>query len=113
MRIIDAVTNVDNLLPNAFDQEQKHKWLKNIEDKIYKEVVLTHENDTDILITDFEDDNSELIAPYPYDNLYISFILAKIFEYEHETVRYNNQMIIFNQEYQEFVNWYNRNNMPK
>ena len=114
MKYIDAISQVDNLLPNAFSQEQKMQWLQNIEDKIYKEVVLTHK--TEVLEPNFEEEgfeNNELIAKSPYDNLYISYVIAMIFRHLNETVRYNNYMVIFNQEYQEFLNYYNRNNMPK
>ena len=110
MEIRDVLTKVDNLLVNAIDEDTKLDWLKNIEDKIYKEIVLTHENQ--VLMTDFSEDNNELIAKSPYDNLYISYIIAQIFNYNFETVRYNNAIITFNQEYQEYANWYNRQNMP-
>ena len=110
MTIREVLTRVDNLLTNAVEEEQKLQWLKNIEDKIYKEIVLTHENPVEM--TDFDDKESELIAVSPYDNLYISYLVAKIFEYTFETVRYNNAIIVFNQEYQEYANYYNRENMP-
>ena len=110
MTIQEVLTRTDNLLVNAVDEEQKLSWLKNIEDKIYKEVVLLHENPVEM--TDFSDFENELIAPEPYDNLYISYLIAQILYYTFETIRYNNAMITFNQEYQEFCNYYNRENMP-
>ena len=110
MTIREVLTRVDNLVTNAVEEEVKLQWLKNIEDKIYKEIVLTHENPVEM--TNFEDMESELIAKSPYDNLYISYLVAKIFEYTFETVRYNNAIIVFNQEYREFANYYNRENMP-
>lgn len=111
MKISEVLNKTDNLLPNAFDEEQKLEWLKQIENKIYKEVVLTHKNQVPETVFDEEKEN-DLIAPFPYDNLYISFLIAQIYKYLNETVRYNNAMVIFNQEYQEFTNYYNRQNMP-
>lgn len=110
MTIREAITQTDKLLVNAIDDETKLKWLKDIEEKIYKEVVLTHA--FKVPNTNFDNDDNTLIAPSPYDNLYISYLMAKIFEYTFETVRYNNAMVIFNQEYQEFCNFYNRTKMP-
>ena len=110
MKIREVITQVDDLYANAFSEEDKLQWLKQIEEKIYKEIVLTHHHDVEM--TDFSDDNNELIAPAPYDSLYINYIIAKIHQYTNETVRYNNSMIIFNQEYQEFANYWNRKYMP-
>ena len=110
MKIREVITQVDDLYANAFSEEDKIQWLKKIEEKIYKEIVLTHNHTVEM--TDFDDDNNELIAPAPYDSLYINYIIAKIHQYTNETVRYNNSMIIFNQEYQEFANYWNRKYMP-
>ena len=110
MKIREVLTQVDDLYANAFSEEDKLKWLQDIENKIYKELVLTHHEPVEM--TDFDDDDNELIAPSPYDNLYINYIIANINKYNNETVRYNNAMIIFNQQYQEFANWYNRTKMP-
>ncbi len=111
MKIREAITQVDDLYANAYSEEDKIKWLQEIENKIYREVVLTHENEVEM--TDFSDDENELIAPIPYDSLYINYIIAQINKFNNETVRYNNAMTIFNQEYYEFANWYNRTNLPK
>ena len=110
MKIREVLTQVDDLYANAFSEEDKLQWLQQIEEKIYKELVLTHHEPVEM--TEFDDDDNELIAPAPYDSLYINYIIANINKYNNETVRYNNAMIIFNQEYQEFANWYNRTKMP-
>ena len=110
MTIREVISQTDELFTNAFSDEQKMKWLHDIESKIYKEIVLTHHHHVEM--TDFDDDSNELIAPSPYDSLYINYIIAQIHKYNNETVRYNNFMIIFNNEYQEFANWYNRTKLP-
>ena len=110
MKIREVITNVDDLKPNAYSEEDKKRWLKEIETKIYKEIVMTHEDACEM--TDFTNENSNLIAQTPYDTLYITYVCAKIDFYNNETARYNNQMMMFNQEYFEFGNWYNRNHMP-
>ena len=110
MTIREVLTQTDDLYANAFSEEDKLQWLKQIEEKIYKEIVLTHEDAVEM--TDFDDDTNELIAVSPYDSLYINYLIAQINKYNNETVRYNNAMIIFNEEYQEYANYYNRTKMP-
>ena len=110
MTIREAINIIDKLVPNVYDDEDKMKWLKDIESLIYQEIILTHENP--IEMTDFEDDNNELFAKSPYDNLYTSYLESKIHFNNKEIPRYNNAMAVFNEEYREYANWYNRNNMP-
>ena len=110
MTIREALNIVDKLLPNVYDEEDKMKGLKDIESQIYREIILTHENP--IEMTDFTDDSSELFAPSPYDNLYTSYVEAQIYFTQKEIPRYNNTMAVFNEEYREYANWYNRNVMP-
>ena len=106
MKIRDVITKVDDIKPNSYSEEDKLQWLEDIENKIHGEIVMQYVDPVEM--TDFSDDESELIAPNPYDNLYISYIIAKIDFYNNETTRYNNSMIMFNEEYQAFINYYNR-----
>lgn len=111
MTIREVITRVDNLVPNSYEDEEKLSWLEEIENQIYKELVLTHEIER--VMTNFRDQTSELIAPSPYDNLYISYLQAKINFYQREFMGYNNAMAMFNSEYKEFANWFNRTYYPK
>lgn len=111
MTIREVLTQVDDLKPNSYTEEDKLVWLKEVENKIYQDIVCTHEDA--VAMTDFKDDSNDLIAHSPYDNLYVSYLCAKIDFFNRETEGYNNQMIMFNTEYQGFANWYNRNHMPK
>lgn len=110
MKIREALATTDKLLPNAYEEEDKLRWLADIEHQIFEEIILTHENPVEM--TDFTDDDNELFASSPYDNLYISYLQAKIYFEQKEIPRYNNSMTVFNEEYRQYANWYNRNNMP-
>ena len=87
------------------------KWLSDVDAQIYREIVLTHtprgdafkgyDTETDIEMT-------ELIAPNPYDELYIFALKRQIDLNNEEYAKYNNDCLLFNGVYTNFYDWYNR-----
>lgn len=59
-----------------------------------------------------EASETTLLAEFPYDELYVAYLEAKIDEYNQETARYNNSSTKFNNLYTEYCSWYNRLHMP-
>ena len=115
MTIREIITQTDNLKPNQYSDEEKIKWLSAVESMIYNDVILTHENKENITFNGFNedtDDNTELIAPEPYTNLYVMWLFAKIDFNNSEINRYNNSQVMFNTAYAEFQNYWNRTHMP-
>ena len=70
VRVIDIITEVDNLKSNGYSQEDKIKWIQNIEDRIQKEIIDTHENPNDIKVENLELE-SVLVAAGPYKDIYV------------------------------------------
>ena len=56
--------------------------------------------------------NAELIAPAPYDDLYLRWLEAQIDYANGEYGKYNNAITMYNSAYAEFANHYNRHHMP-
>ena len=59
-----------------------------------------------------DDKNFLLLAPPPYDQMYISWLESRINYANAEYGRYNNAIAIFQSEYEAYRNWYNRNHLP-
>lgn len=116
MTIQEVLTNVDEKKPNAIDDGIKLSWLNEIEETIYKEIILTHEDGeekkyrTININSDYE---TELLAESPYSRLYEEYIMSKIDFQNAEWERYNNTVEQFNESYEEYAAYYNRNHMPK
>lgn len=111
--INDVITEVDELKPNVYDDELKIKWLKDLDLRIYDEIILSHQNQEITIDSDTEYDvNTELIADAPYSELYKFYLFAQIDFFNNETERYANSMIMFNQKYRDFAAYYNRTHRP-
>ena len=112
MKIIDVITQVDNLKPNQYSIEEKINWLSEIELKIKNEIIDTHEKINDKLdkFTQYTEDDIEkdLAVEEPYSVLYVRYLSMMVDYYNAEFTRYNNSSVMFNLAYNDYANYYNR-----
>ena len=112
MRISDAIAIFDKYAGEAADSQLKYHWLQQIEDIIYNEVILTHENPAErpkpVLCGD-----RELLCPDAYAELYIHFLNMQNDLFLRDANGYHNNANAFVAAYNSYADWYNRANMPK
>lgn len=138
MNIQECINRVDSVKPNQYSIEDKVRWLSYLDGSIQKEIFDRYEQppeekETHIII--YEDSvapeeeiveettefagyspdrmTDELLVPFPYDELYVAYLKAKIDEENGETARYNNSASTFNGMLQDFQKAYHREHMPK
>ena len=115
MKLIEAISKIDNLKHNTYSHADKVAWLSQLDNMVKLEILDTHEGggtgfsgyDTG---TDVE---TELLVPSPYDEIYLRWLEARIDYANAEYARYNNSMEMFNAAYQSYRNFYNRTHMHK
>lgn len=126
MTIQEAVDRIDRLCPNQYTEPDKIIWLSKLDGRIYREVLLTHENpsvsdwsgySTETEVVDnrtvYKDADVELLVPYPYDeDIYTNFLAAQIAKENAETAKYNVSIALFDGAYNAFQNQYNRTHLP-
>ena len=116
MTINEAITRVDSLKPNGYEQSDKIAWLSLVDRMVKNNIIDTHESGEDITFTGYNDDTSldtELIVQAPYDEMYVSWLFSKIDYYNGEYRKYNNNITMFNDTFSAYTNHYNRTHMPK
>ena len=113
MTINQLMTLVDDLTPNQYTAAHKLRWLNEVEQTILTELVLTHEGGRENPFTPYETaDDTELLAPAPYDRLYPLYLEMKIHYHNGETGRYNDAAAACQNAWDELRNWYNRTHAP-
>lgn len=115
MTIREAIDKVDSLKPNQYHTEDKLRWLSDLDMNIFRDIILTHEHPK--CLKPFmgyasEDLDHSLIAPAPYEELYIAYLKMKIDEENGETQRYNNSATMFNAYYENYAKWINKTLRP-
>lgn len=116
MTIIEVINQIDALKPNTYSPENKIKWLSNLDGIIKREIIDTHEGADAVVFNGYNEETPHetvLLVPAPYDDIYIKWLEAQIDYANAEYGKYANSMVMYNNAYSAFVNWYNRNHMPK
>lgn len=118
MKARECIDRLDNLNPNQYSTEDKARWLSILDISIFIDVIKTHElNEGETVITEFvpyEANNleREMLAPFPYDELYIAYLQMKVDEANKETSQYNNSAYMYNTYLDNYKGWYNRTHLP-
>lgn len=100
--------------PSSLSKDEVYGILYNIDKKIHEEIIKTHEgyDGGEYPAKSAIQDNTMLIAPEPYAELYIYYVAMTNDLILSETARANNDSAMFNIRYQEYADWFNRNNLP-
>lgn len=142
MNIQTVLDTVDKMLPNMMDRQLKLRFLTEIEQKIWTEVVCTHErgkrkkpyyeDETTIdpyaylrrqereeeekeeppVYTIDTDPGTELLAPDANHMMYVYWIMRRIDEQNLEFDKMNSHNMLFENEFGTFEDWYTRTHMP-
>ena len=106
MRVTEAIAKADALRPNALDDEQKARWLHELDCDV------ADMQGTELPAFLWPETDAELLMPEPHANIYVLYLAAQIDYYNQESALYANDMAVFNSEYKEARAWYRRHNVP-
>ena len=115
MTIAEAISKVDALKPNTFEPEVKVDWLSTLDARVKNKIIDAHECNEPIFFYGYDslsDQETELLVPAPYDGMYLRWLEAMIDYHNSEDSRYNNAIILFNNAYEDYKNYYTRTHMP-
>lgn len=111
MTILEAITQADLIRPNTLDAAIKLRWLSTLDGQIHAEL-LCGDREASAAFTGYGEETelktTRLLVPYPYDELYVLYLLMRI-DLEHgELDRYNNDAARFNRLWQSYAGRYCR-----
>lgn len=111
MTVNEAITLTTKYAGAPVEGDLIYKWLQNIEDTIYEEIILTHQFPCE-RPAPVRDGDRELLAPEPYSELYVHYLNMQndLFIRDHHS--YANSSVAFALSYASFADWYNRTYMP-
>lgn len=119
MTIRDAISKVDALKPNTYKEEDKVRWLSTLDTRVKTQIIDAHECSDPVFFYGYTDLDSEtelseteLLVPPPYDSMYLRWLEAMIDYHNSDDDRYNNAIILFNNDYESYKKYYTRTHMP-
>ena len=107
MTIETCMQLVDEMLPNRVPVEVKLRFLGEAEGKVRVELLGEEPRDLPVFGADTPLD-TELSAPYPFDQLYWQYLLAMVSHVCGDSTRYESAAILFNASYQSYGKWLKR-----
>ena len=113
MRAGELIAAVDALRPNQYSTGQKLRWLALLDQKLEREVLSVYEEVDANRSPDYSDE-TELLAPFPYDwELYTNWLFAQIDLMNAEIVKYNQSMTLFAAAWRQLADAMNRRHAVK
>lgn len=118
MTVQEAIAGIDERKPNTVPVSWKLRWLEELDWEIFRDVLATHAGGAPVFagypgdMTQGERESTALLAPAPYDSMYLYCLESRI-DYENgELGRFNNSNAMFRAVFDAYRNWYNRTNKP-
>lgn len=101
----------DRLMPNDYTSDEKLRWLRQLEEQIWQEIFLTHEDPDRPEAPDAS--SCDLLIPDLFaEEVYVPFLQARIAWENQEDAKYNRYSTAFNDGYLRFARWYNERHKP-
>ena len=109
MTINEIITRVDKMIDNDFTLEEKTRWLSVLDGLIWENVMQPHAAGETFGEYEWADDqDTALLVPFPYDELYYHWLACKIYLAHKEIDLYNNAAELYGKYYHDFAQWWNR-----
>lgn len=115
MTLADAIARLDELKPNGFSREQKIFWLSTLDAAVKAEIIDRCEGGGEQSFEPYSaesGDDTPLLVPSPYDEIYLRYLEAQIDYANGEYARFNNSNAMYSAAYSAFARAYNRSHMP-
>ena len=119
MTIDQAIHTVDELKPNQIERARKIDWLSQLDRKIYRELICTHERKCPGEAprcfhgyTQDTDPDTVLLAPPPYDEMYRYYLEMHIDLVNLEYEKYNNSAVLHAAAWRDFASMWMREHKP-
>lgn len=116
MTLNEAVTRFDQLIPNILSYEQKTEFISRLDKRVFDDIMSAYEGCPCEEFSGYTADtpyDTQLLLPFPYDDIYGYLVAVKADMINGDTARYNNSANLFNTRFEEFCNYYNRTHKIK
>lgn len=108
MKILKAMEQIKATKPSQYSDEMMLGWISTLDGQVYSELLTHYGAPAPVLPYTMDRLGEELAVPFPFDDIYLIWMSAKIDQMNCEFERYNNEMLLFNSRIQEFYSAYTR-----
>lgn len=116
MKVRDAIDQVRELKPNQYSDETMMRWLSDMDGQIWQDLLCHYGPANAPAPEPYQGDTGmkqELLVGFPHEEIYVTWLGAKIDYQNREFESYNNAMMMFNAQRQAFFDAWNRTHMAR
>lgn len=118
MKLREALSGIKSLKPSQYGDDVMVRWLSILDGQIWEEMLRHYEAPKNVAsracFYDLErDQERELLAPFPHDEIYMTWLSAQIDWQNAEYERYNNAMALYNAQLQALYDAYGHSHMAR
>ena len=99
-----VIERVDALKPNAYTDEDKYRWINQLEGLVSIQVMGMDAPEYDLP----GDADTPLLVGHPFDDIYELYVSAMIDYHNREYNNYNNVVLMFQERFDQFKTWWIR-----
>ncbi len=111
MILSEIISLADSARPNTFTNAQKVGWINTLEADIQTNIWLRAPERCEAYVWQ-EDTDAEMLAPSPFDTMYVHWLCAQISLARGEFEDYRNSAALFDSVYGEYTRWFSRTYRP-
>ena len=111
MTINEAIDALDAGHQNTFTRQEKLRWLSWLDGRIWRQIQGKTEPFPGYSLE--TDPETVLLAPTPWDEIYLQYMQAQMDRANGELDRYENSAALFNTGFAAYRNYFNRTNAPQ
>lgn len=114
MTIGEALAAVQSIKQTQIPRAQLVRWLDEVDQTVMRELVWTHAHGRCLQFDGYDPDGETgadtvlLLAPKPYDRMYVYFLCAQIDMQNQEFDLYQNNAALYNVAFNDYAAYYNR-----
>lgn len=115
MTIREVLTKISGLSKHQFSDETLTDWLSTLDGNIKTEILNLYDDTENEEFKPYDlssDIDKELLVAFPYDEMYIYYLLRQINTFSDELTRANNQNELFKKALQNFKTQYIKEHKP-
>lgn len=104
MKIRQALETIKNLKPSQYSDEMLVNWLSVLDAHVWEDLLRRRGVPAPAVPYNRNALEREMLIPFPHDQIYLTWMGAQIDLMNAEYERYNNQMMLYNAQLQEYAN---------
>ncbi|MBE5801076.1 MAG: hypothetical protein E7319_02200 [Clostridiales bacterium] len=111
----EILMEIGRVKPHQYTDDTLMRWLSELDGRVWEDVMSNYlpKDQKPALPYSATDALTQLLIPFPHDDVYIKWLTAQIDYHNADFDRYNNSMLMWQDAYQGFVDSFTRSHVAK